>query len=85
MTFRPAAGEYVPAQAAVVQASARRFRRQRSPEEIDAAIRQLVAKAIVADEGIIDVITAELAEFDRPVPVMDGYDLLLGQSGGGVQ
>jgi len=31
---------------------------QRPPEEIDAAIRQLVSAAIVADEGIIDVFTA---------------------------
>ncbi len=31
---------------------------QRSPEELDHAVRQLVAKAIVADEGIIDVFTA---------------------------
>ena len=31
---------------------------QRPPEEIDAAIRQLVSKAIMADEGIIDVFTA---------------------------
>jgi len=31
---------------------------QRPPEEIDAAIRQLVSKAITADEGIIDVFTA---------------------------
>lgn len=30
----------------------------RSPEEIDAAVRQLVAKAIVANEGVIDVFTA---------------------------
>ena len=32
--------------------------RQRPPEEIDAAIRQLVSSAIMADEGIIDVFTA---------------------------
>jgi type I restriction enzyme R subunit len=31
---------------------------QRPPEEFDAAIRQLVSKAIMADEGIIDVFTA---------------------------
>ncbi len=31
---------------------------QRPPEELDAAIRQLVSKAIMADEGIIDVFTA---------------------------
>ena len=31
---------------------------QRPPEEIDAAIRQLVSKAIMAEEGIIDVFTA---------------------------
>jgi type I restriction enzyme R subunit len=31
---------------------------QRPPGEIDAAIRQLVSEAIVADEGIIDVFTA---------------------------
>ena len=31
---------------------------QRSPEELDAAVRQLVSKAIMADEGIIDVFTA---------------------------
>jgi type I restriction enzyme R subunit len=31
---------------------------QRPPEEIDAAIRQLVSKAITADEGVIDVFTA---------------------------
>ena len=31
---------------------------QRPPEEIDAAIRQLVSKAIMAGEGIIDVFTA---------------------------
>ena len=31
---------------------------QRPPEEIDAAIRQLVSEAIVAEEGIIDVFTA---------------------------
>ena len=31
---------------------------QRPPEEIDAAVRQLVSKAIMADEGIIDVFTA---------------------------
>lgn len=31
---------------------------QRPPEEVDAAIRQLVSKAIMADEGIIDVFTA---------------------------
>jgi len=31
---------------------------QRPPEQLDAAIRQLVSKAIVADEGIIDVFTA---------------------------
>jgi type I restriction enzyme, R subunit len=30
----------------------------RSPEEVDAAIRQLVSKAIMADEGVIDVFTA---------------------------
>ncbi len=30
----------------------------RSPEDIDAAVRQLVAKAIVANDGIIDVFTA---------------------------
>ena len=30
----------------------------RSPEDVEAAIRQLVAKAIVANEGIIDVFTA---------------------------
>ena len=32
--------------------------RQRPPEELDAAIRQLVSSAIMADEGIIDVFTA---------------------------
>jgi type I restriction enzyme R subunit len=31
---------------------------QRPPEDFDAAIRQLVSKAIMADEGIIDVFTA---------------------------
>ncbi|MGH9834309.1 MAG: type I restriction endonuclease subunit R [Blastocatellia bacterium] len=31
---------------------------QRPPEEFDAAIRQLVSKAIMADEGIVDVFTA---------------------------
>ena len=31
---------------------------QRLPEELDAAVRQLVSKAIMADEGIIDVFTA---------------------------
>lgn len=31
---------------------------QRPPEEIDAAIRQHVSKAIMADEGIIDVFIA---------------------------
>ncbi len=31
---------------------------QRPPEELDAAVRQLVSKAIMADEGIIDVFTA---------------------------
>jgi len=31
---------------------------QRPPEEIDAAVRQLVSKAIMAEEGIIDVFTA---------------------------
>lgn len=31
---------------------------RRPPEEVDAAIRQLVSKAIMADEGIIDVFTA---------------------------
>jgi type I restriction enzyme, R subunit len=31
---------------------------QRPPEQLDAAIRQLVSKAIMADEGIIDVFTA---------------------------
>lgn len=31
---------------------------QRPPEELDHAIRQLVSKAIMADEGIIDVFTA---------------------------
>lgn len=31
---------------------------QRPPEELDAAIRQLVSKAIMANEGIIDVFTA---------------------------
>jgi type I restriction enzyme R subunit len=30
----------------------------RSPEEVDAAIRQLVSKAIMADEGVIDVFSA---------------------------
>jgi type I restriction enzyme R subunit len=37
---------------------------QRSPEDFDAAIRQLVSKAIMADEGIIDVFTA--AGLKRP-------------------
>jgi len=32
--------------------------RQRPPEELDAAVRQLVSSAIMADEGIIDVFTA---------------------------
>ena len=32
--------------------------KQRPPEELDAAIRQLVSTAIMADEGIIDVFTA---------------------------
>ena len=32
--------------------------RQRPPEELDGAIRQLVSTAIMADEGIIDVFTA---------------------------
>lgn len=36
----------------------------RSPEEIDAAIRQLVSSAIVANNGIIDVFTA--AGLNRP-------------------
>jgi type I restriction enzyme R subunit len=36
----------------------------RSPEELDAAIRQLVASAIVANDGIIDVFTA--AGLKRP-------------------
>jgi type I restriction enzyme R subunit len=31
---------------------------RRPPEEVDAAIRQLVSKAIMADEGVIDVFTA---------------------------
>lgn len=31
---------------------------QRPPEELDAAIRQLVSKAIMTDEGVIDVFTA---------------------------
>ena len=31
---------------------------QRSPDELDHAVRQLVSKAIMADEGIIDVFTA---------------------------
>jgi type I restriction enzyme R subunit len=31
---------------------------QRAPEQLDAAVRQLVATAIMADEGIIDVFTA---------------------------
>ncbi len=31
---------------------------QRSPEQLDAAVRQLVSGAIMADEGIIDVFTA---------------------------
>ncbi len=37
---------------------------QRPPEDFDAAIRQLVSKAIMADEGIIDVFTA--AGLKRP-------------------
>jgi type I restriction enzyme, R subunit len=37
---------------------------QRPPEQLDAAIRQLVSKAIMADEGIIDVFTA--AGLKRP-------------------
>ena len=37
---------------------------QRSPDELDHAVRQLVAKAIMADEGIIDVFTA--AGLKRP-------------------
>src|SRR4051794_36902192 len=37
---------------------------QRPPEQLDAAIRQLVSKAITADEGIIDVFTA--AGLKRP-------------------
>lgn len=36
----------------------------RSPEDIEAAVRQLVAKAIVAEDGIIDVFTA--AGLKRP-------------------
>jgi type I restriction enzyme R subunit len=32
--------------------------RQRAPEQLDAAVRQLVSTAIMADEGIIDVFTA---------------------------
>jgi type I restriction enzyme R subunit len=51
-------------QAVQVALSKRSGERQRSPEEIDAAIRQLVANAIVADEGIIDVFTA--AGLKRP-------------------
>lgn len=31
---------------------------QRAPEQLDAAVRQLVSSAIMADEGIIDVFTA---------------------------
>ena len=31
---------------------------QKSPDELDAAVRQLVSKAIMAEEGIIDVFTA---------------------------
>jgi type I restriction enzyme R subunit len=43
---------------------------ERSPEEIDAAVRQLVAKAIVADDGIIDVFTA--AGLKRPdISILD--------------
>ncbi|MGB8354457.1 MAG: type I restriction endonuclease subunit R [Chthoniobacteraceae bacterium] len=38
--------------------------KQRPPEELDAAIRQLVSTAIMADEGIIDVFTA--AGLKRP-------------------
>lgn len=30
----------------------------KTPEQLDAAVRQLVAKAVIADEGIIDVFTA---------------------------
>ena len=42
----------------------------RSPEEIDAAVRQLVAKAIVANDGIIDVFTA--AGLKRPdISILD--------------
>ncbi len=37
---------------------------QRAPGELDAAVRQLVSKAITADEGIIDVFTA--AGIKRP-------------------
>ena len=32
--------------------------KQRPPEELDAAVRQLVSGAIMANEGIIDVFTA---------------------------
>jgi type I restriction enzyme, R subunit len=42
----------------------------RSPEDIDAAVRQLVAKAIVAEDGIIDVFTA--AGLKRPdISILD--------------
>jgi type I restriction enzyme, R subunit len=42
----------------------------RSPEDIDAAVRQLVAKAIGAEDGIIDVFTA--AGLKRPdISILD--------------
>ncbi len=57
-------------QAVQAALSKRSGERQRSPEEVDAAIRQLVAKAIVADEGIIDVFTA--AGLKRPdISILD--------------
>ena len=37
---------------------------RRTPEEIDHAVRQLVAQAVIADNGIIDVFTA--AGLNRP-------------------
>lgn len=50
--------------------SKRTSEQQRSPEQMDAAVRQLVAKAIVADEGIIDVFTA--AGLKRPdISILD--------------
>lgn len=43
---------------------------ERSPEDLDAAVRQLVAKAIMAEDGIIDVFTA--AGLKRPdISILD--------------